>query len=297
MTLSAEQEHGRLAFCVKHAGMFWRSANGHSLWQKERSLIASFAGTSAWQQGLEFTTAPKKILGDSFVRHPIQWVCSKEEAQRAASLVCHPSLLPLENESIDVTVLHHVLEVVPEPHHLLGEAARVTTDDGLLIIVGWNPVGSSLIDRSRLYWQRARLTPRQRTQLNHQQWRSVSRLKDWLAFVDFEVKQVHYVGYTTPQSDMSKKENIGWLSLLPLGRSYVVIAKRKQWRVIPLKPGFSSKLSLGIRSMGLSACIHQDSASIANEAEVTRLQRETQGDSHPGSKKLNGQENCYDQAK
>ncbi|MGJ8524493.1 hypothetical protein LMG33818_000201 [Halomonadaceae bacterium LMG 33818] len=258
MTLSAEQEYDKLTFCVKHAETFWKSANGHSLWQKERSLITSIVGMSTWQQGLEFTPAPEVILDDAFVRHPIQWVCSKEEAQRAASLVCHPSLLPLENESIDVTVLHHILEVVPQPHHLLGEAARVTADDGLLIIVGWNPVGSSIIDRSRLCRQRARLTPHQRTQLKHQHWRSVSRLKDWLAFVDFEVKQVHYIGYTTPRSDASQRVSIGWLNALPIGRSFVVIAKRKQWRVIPLKPGFSSKLSLGLRSMGLSACTRQD---------------------------------------
>lgn len=278
MTLSAEQEHGKLAFCVRHAETFWQSPHGRSLWQKERSLITSIAGTTTRQQGLEFTTAPQLILNDSFIRHPIQWVCSKEEAHEPASLVCHPSLLPLENESIDLTVLHHMLEIVPQPHHLLGEAARVTTDDGLLIIVGWNPVGSSIIDRSRLYWQRTRLTHHQKAQLKHQQWRSVSRLKDWLAFVDFEVKQVHYIGYATPRLDSAHKEGIGWLSTLPFGRSYVVVAKRKQWRVIPLKSGFSSRLSLGIRSMGLSACTRQESASVVNMTEDAAFQKEKRGE-------------------
>ncbi|MEX2327058.1 MAG: methyltransferase domain-containing protein, partial [Pseudomonadales bacterium] len=48
--------------------------------------------------------------------------------------------LPFENDSMDVVLLHHLLDFYDSPHDMLREIARVSIPMGHLVIVGFNPV-------------------------------------------------------------------------------------------------------------------------------------------------------------
>ncbi len=87
--------------------------------------------------------------------------------------------LPVESDSVDVVVLPHILEFEAHPHEALRESARVIVPDGHLLICGFNPW--SMLG---FWWYLKR----------HQQalpWRgqflALTRLRDWLALLGFDV--------------------------------------------------------------------------------------------------------------
>lgn len=131
---------------------------------------------------------------------------------------------------MSLVVVHHLLEVVPDPHHMLQEAARVTADDGRLIIFGWYPLSAGGLSRA---WpaRRERMPWRGR-------WRTPGRLGDWLAFVDFEIDRVDYCGFHLPGGlpHNAMLETLGRRHNLPLGDSYMIHARRRAQLVAPSRP-------------------------------------------------------------
>lgn len=140
--------------------------------------------------------------------------------------------LPLEDESVDVALLHHVLEYSQHPHQLLREAARAVVPSGYMLIVGFNPYSSlgacSLAGRflGKGIW--------------HNQLFSLRRLVDWLAFMDFSLQSVNYSYYRLPLKGPLGKQ---WPRLekklrqwqLPLGGVYVLLAKKEVSRLTPVQ--------------------------------------------------------------
>lgn len=140
--------------------------------------------------------------------------------------------LPFDHESVDVAIVHHVLECSNQPHTLLKELSRVVLPSGYLLIIGFNPY--SLLG-VKAYYQRLR---KQKT------WRnplfSVQRLSDYLALLDFSVESISYGFY--PFSQCQKKSRLFSLLSqrlerwqLPTGGFYVVLAKKQVSRLTPLR--------------------------------------------------------------
>lgn len=85
-------------------------------------------------------------------------------------IVCHPEVLPVESESVDLVVLVHCLEQVSNPHNLLREAERVLIPEGRLVVLGFNPFSLWALHQPLA----TRFFPPAE---NH--WLSLGRLKDW----------------------------------------------------------------------------------------------------------------------
>lgn len=144
--------------------------------------------------------------------------------------------LPLESESIDVALLHHVMECSAQPHVLLREVSRVVVPSGYVMIVGFNPwsmVGLlSLRDRLRKQgiWQNPLF--------------QVHRLIDWLAIMDFSVQSVQYGHYCLPLNNLLGRR-LPFAKFLqrnhwPFGSFYIVLAKKEVSRLTPVN--FPSRL-------------------------------------------------------
>lgn len=89
--------------------------------------------------------------------------------------------LPLPTDTLDVVVLHHVLDFAPSPHRVLAEAARTLRPGGRLILVGfdpWSPFGMA-------HWLVSPL--RKASVWRHNSLRR-SRLVDWLALLGLAVE-------------------------------------------------------------------------------------------------------------
>ncbi|TDO02952.1 MULTISPECIES: class I SAM-dependent methyltransferase [Halomonas] len=218
--MSNSRDPYALARLVGAGRHYWASPAGQSLWRAERACLGPVCERLVGRHSLELGMAP--VLSDiCSIRHALAWSPNREMADHDSTLVCPPDALPLPDDSLSLVVVHHLLEVIAEPHHMLQEAARVTADTGRLIIFGWNPLSAGGL--SRLWPGRRRRMPWR----GH--WRSPARLGDWLAFVDFEIERVDYCGFHLPcrLPRNSVLETLGRRHNLPLGDSYMIHARRR----------------------------------------------------------------------
>ncbi|WP_416140602.1 class I SAM-dependent methyltransferase [Halomonas sp. HK25] len=209
-----------LAALVREGRRFWATPGGEAVRQAERACLGPVCERLFGVHSLELGMGV--ALADMCpVRHPMAWAPTRELAEHPATLVCSPEALPLPDDCLSLVVIHHLLEVAPDPHRTLQEAARVTRDDGRLIIFGWMPLSAGALPR---VWpgRRRRLPWR-----GH--WRTPARLRDWLTFVDFEIERVDYCGFHLPGAlpCNASLETLGRRHNLPLGDSYMIQASRR----------------------------------------------------------------------
>lgn len=215
-----------LAQLVREGRRYWTSSTGQAHWQAERACLGPVCERLFGAHSLHLGMAPR-LTDMCPIRHSLAWAPTRDLAEDDACLICAPDSLPLPDDCLTLVVIHHLLEVMPEPHRLLQEATRVIADDGRLILFGWSPLG---VEALRRPWarQHAALPWRGR-------WRTPGRLKDWLAFVDFEIERVDYCGFRLPGSlpRNATLESFGRRHNLPLGDTYMIRARRRaQWAQI-----------------------------------------------------------------
>lgn len=215
-----------LAQAVREGRRFWGSEGGVALWQAQRACLGPLCESRFGSHSLQLGMA-SRLTDMCPIRHAMSWAPTRALAQDDATLVCDPSTLPLPDESLDLVLVHHLLEVMPNAHHLVREAARVTRDDGLLVMMGWNPFGADALGH---------LSPASRRRWPCKgRWRRSGRLREWLAFVDFEIDRVDYCGFRLPGGHIHNLglETLGRRYNLPFGGCYLIVARRKQ---IPVQP-------------------------------------------------------------
>lgn len=157
--------------------------------------------------------------------------------------IAHYDQLPLDDESVDVTILHHVLEFSPNPHQILKEAARVTIARGYVIIVGFNPLSfagmwqpfGALLGMGGIY--------------NRRMLRA-GRINDWLEFLDFSCLNVRQIFHNLPINNYrylnSSKFIERWAknNVTP-GMSFIIVARKDKVGMTPLRPKWEKSGLLG----------------------------------------------------
>lgn len=241
--MSTESGAQRLAVLFREGQHFWSTPTGDAVRRAERACLGPVCERLFGVHSLELGFG--NLLADMCpVRHALGWAPTRELAQDASTLVCSPDALPLPDGSLSLVIVHHLLEVAPDPHHMLQEAARVTGDEGRLILFGWMPFSSGALGR---------LSPGRRQQLPWcGQWRTPSRLRDWLAFVDFQIERVDYCAFHLPGRlpRNSLFETLGRRHNLPLGDSYMIQACRRPQLIAPRESGLRFGVPLGGSALG-----------------------------------------------
>lgn len=151
--------------------------------------------------------------------------------------------IPLESESIDVALLHHVLEFTENPHQLLRETARVIIPRGYVVIVGFNPFGwfglfkhAALLATRKIQWRRHSLR--------------LGRITDWLRLLDFEPVAITHGYYRWPIDHQGFVAKTGWFEKFfkkikfPIGGFYLVLARKDVVTMTPIKPAWKKKQAL-----------------------------------------------------
>ncbi len=144
------------------------------------ALVADVFGFNALQLGLpqyDFLRAN---------RIPLR---QKAGESGAVDALCDQVALPFASQSIDLVVLPHVLEFNDDPHQILREIERILIPEGQVIIIGFNPFSlwgvKRRIKRSGEFpWSGSYL--------------SLTRLKDWLKLLGFEVDRGTLGCYAPP---------------------------------------------------------------------------------------------------
>lgn len=227
---------------IPHMERWFSTPIGRELIASEQALIdnklRSFFGYHLLQLsiGRDIDLSVQSVIRHRFSMTPLS------HDNRHCGAVSKFDCLPLESNSIDVVILHHVLEFSQTPHQLLREAERVIVPHGHLVIVGFNPW--SLLG----FW--SRISRMSKKTIWHNRHLSAGRLYDWLSLLDLDVLSLDYCFYRPPfkQKNLLKQlsflERLGNKYHLPLGGSYVLVAKKETATLTPIKPKWFRAASL-----------------------------------------------------
>jgi SAM-dependent methyltransferase len=207
---------------------------GGELLAAERRLLGhvlpDLFGYHALQLG---QPAPANMLEASRIRHRLVADEQPQPVEGLSRFHARPDSLPLPADSIDVVLLHHLLDVCTNPHAVLREACRVLLPEGHLVIVGFNPW--SLWGLWRLFRLPWSSTPWLRRALSPQ------RMSDWLSLLDFEVVGVESAYFLPPVKAAMVRKRLGWMEALGSrywsqgGAAYVVLARKRVACLTPLR--------------------------------------------------------------
>lgn len=156
--------------------------------------------------------------------------------------------LPLPANSIDLVLLHHVLDYSQKPHQVLREAASTLISQGHLVVIGFNPW--SLFGLWRWVVRFFSSAP----QWRHQSLR-LGRILDWLAVLDFEPIVIKQGFYCPPCHKPKVIKYLQWMEHwgkrlnLVGGGFYMIVARKDSLALTPLKPQWQGYA--GLRGWGV----------------------------------------------
>lgn len=209
---------------------WFRSPVGCTVLQEEQALInAALDDCSTERRNLlKLSMIPERFQVDDRLCHrPIHLGSIGQYGfSQVLDAVCEFDQLPIANESVDMVVLHHLLEFVNNPHTVLREVERLIVPHGKLVICGinpWSPLAlrgmMGRVKRSAM-WQHHSLT--------------LNRLNDWLSLLGFEQADLRYTFHRLPINTPSFFMNHRSLSSkLPMGGVFVLSATKYR---APLTP-------------------------------------------------------------
>lgn len=214
-----------------------RSLEAHEA-NRLRDVLPNLYGAVALQLGsigpldlLDSAAAPKHIMLD------------QSAVSAAVSVYGTPEQLPFDSKSVDVVLLPHTLDFCDDAHSVLREVMRVLTPEGHAVILGFNPI--SLWGLRRMFARRPRAMP----------WCgsffSLSRIKDWLALLDFQVTHGMMLYYRPPMQHEGAmhrmhffdKAGDRWWPLM--AGVYMVVAKKRVVGVTPLPVEWKKRSLVG----------------------------------------------------
>lgn len=132
-------------------------------------------------------------------RMPHKWLAVDDAShvalgERKAALVTDFAALPFEENSIDLVVLPHTLELSRDPHATLREVERVLVPEGKVVICCLNPASFWGLRQRRAHLYR-RLGFGQLYLPDAGEFIGYWRLRDWLRLLSFEVESSSFGCY------------------------------------------------------------------------------------------------------
>ncbi|RYZ80264.1 MAG: methyltransferase domain-containing protein, partial [Moraxellaceae bacterium] len=177
--------------------------------------------------------------------------------------------LPLPPNSIDLVLLHHVLDYSQKPHHVLREASSALISQGHLIVVGFNPW--SLFG----FWRWLARFFSHAPQWRHQSLR-LGRVLDWLAVLDFEPVVIKHGFYTPPCHTPKVTKYLQWMDRwgkrfnLSGGGFYLIVARKDSLAMTPIKPQWQGYA--GLRGWGVIKILGRASRRPASQETESQAQ-------------------------
>ena len=139
---------------------------------------------------------------------------------------------PLADESLDVVVLQHTLDMSRRAHQSIREACRVLVPNGYLVVVGFNPYslwGMTRLIRTfstELPWVTNPVAP--------------GRLQDWLTLLDFRVEYIQHIAHLWPLRLGSERVSRRIDRVLAnrnrfSGNAYLLVARKTVAGITPIR--------------------------------------------------------------
>jgi SAM-dependent methyltransferase len=163
-----------------------------------------------------------------------------------AALVTDSGALPFAENSLDLVVMPHTLELSRDPHASLREVERVLVPEGRVVISGFNPTSLwGLRQRRAHFYQRLgyedSFLPETGEFIGY--W----RLRDWFRLLSFEVESGRFGCYRPALTSQQWLERFDWMDGLgarwwPIfGAVYFLVAVKRVRGVRLLEPAWKSR--------------------------------------------------------
>lgn len=153
--------------------VWWQSSLGQYVLQQEKASLQRL-------QNHLFGSYQLQVGGPDQILPPLLKPGQQIHLAEHADLNGQAEALPCKSHSIDQLLLMHMLEYSADPHQVLREAERVLVADGTLVLCSFNPLS---------LWGLRRLFSRRRQPPWSGHFFTLTRLKDWMALLNFEVMQ------------------------------------------------------------------------------------------------------------
>lgn len=186
-------------------------------WEQDRidAHVADVFGFHALQLGLPELDALRAN------RMPHRWLAcvpghaavEREDDAIGVSgcLHCELDALPFPNNSLDLVVLPHTLELAADPHHMLREVERVLVPEGRVVIIGFNPASLWGLRQWGGRWRRRLGGSAELFLPPTGEFIALRRLRDWLRLLSFEVERGGFGCYRPPIHSQNWLERFGWV--------------------------------------------------------------------------------------
>jgi SAM-dependent methyltransferase len=149
-----------------------------------------------------------------------------------AHLVTDFEALPFPENSLDLLVLPHSLELSQDPHATLREAERVLVPEGRLIVCCFNPLSLWGLKQKRSHlYKRLNLGDLYLPEAG--EFISYRRLRDWLKLLNFELESSQFGCFRPAVRSQAMLQRFAWMDKLGanywpiLGAVYVVSAVKR----------------------------------------------------------------------
>lgn len=207
-------------------------AAGRAVAQREAALadelLQDLFGYHILQVGSAY---PYPLIAASRIGHQIVMEATPLDAP--VVVLGRGDALPFQPAAIDVLVLPHVLEFASDPHGVLREVERVLIPEGYLLLFGFNPW--SLYGAWRLATGWRGRAPW------HGHFLSLSRLKERLSVLGFEVDRSGGLSYRPPLRDPARLASLAWVERLGAhfwpfaGNAFWILARKRVLGARPIR--------------------------------------------------------------
>jgi SAM-dependent methyltransferase len=183
------------------------------------------------------------------------------DTKAAPDLVTDFAALPFFENSLDLLVLPHSLELSPDPHATLREAQRVLVPEGKLVICGFNPMSLWGMSQGRGHIYR-RLSQMSKSDTDKTEpsrfgfgefflpetgeFIGYRRLCDWLRLLNFEVESGKFGCYRPAVRSEQWLQRFSWMDKMGerywpiLGAVYFVVAVKRVHGMRVLSPNWKA---------------------------------------------------------
>ncbi|WP_372965137.1 class I SAM-dependent methyltransferase [Marinobacter sp.] len=179
--------------------------------------------------------------------------------------VCDSEELPFPGDSMDLVILHHAADFSRDPHQVLRESARVLRGEGVMALIGFNPIS---------LWGVRKMISRHRQGPWGGRFLLRSRMEDWLRLLGFALESSSTYFCTAPvqRRDGYGKAPLGSLSghpnIIPVGAYYCILARKRVQA--PIRRGVSWRKS---KVMSLPGAVGASRGCANNTTSKTEIRR------------------------
>ena len=203
-------------------------------WERERfdAAVSDVFGYHALQLGMPALDTLQTN------RMPHQWLAMPDGAaaqalpHRDGVIACDFTALPFSENSLDLLVLPHTLDLSADPHATLREVERVLVPDGRVVICGFNPASLWGLRQRRAELYRhlgagQGYLPEDTGRIGY--W----RLRDWLHLLSFEVESAQFGCWRPAVRSERWLQRTAWMDRIGsrwwpiLGAAYFVVAVKR----------------------------------------------------------------------